>query len=186
MARTVTPRKPRRPARSSSGGHTALTPAVQKRIVANIAKGVHVEVAARAAGISKQTFYAWLERGTDKVSPETGEKIVAPQPYRDFRDAIEEADAALELSLVNRYRDVSEQAAFGNAAHLAGFLGRRYRARWALKAEVEVSGPEGGPVKVEGTDDRLAGVLAALARAGKVALTEAEAGDGGGADPAPE
>jgi transposase-like protein len=185
MATRKAARQPLRPTRSEVGGHTALTPTLQRRIVANITKGVHVEIAARAAGIHTAQFYRWIEQGRDKVDPETGETIIAPQPYRDFREAIEQAEAALELDLVNRYKVVARTAAFGNAQHLAGFLGRRFRARWDTKQAIEVSGPEGGPVKVEGTvDDRLGDFLAALARTGKITLGEPE-GNAGPPDPEP-
>lgn len=180
----ATARQPRRPARSARGGHTALTPALQRRIVANVKKGTHIEIAARAAGVSKATFYRWMDDGRDRPDPEDPTKtIVASQPYRDFRDAIEKAEADLEQSVVDRYLTVSKQAAFGNASHMAGFLGRRFRGRWDPKQTVEISGPEGGPVKIEGTaDDRLAGALAALARTGKIAFADGQ-GESGDRDP---
>jgi hypothetical protein len=142
---------------------------VQEQIVANIRKGVHINVAARAAGIGSATFYRWMEAGLDKVA-EDGSTIVAAEPYRSFRAAVEDAEAHLELELVDRYRTVSEQAAFGNASHLAGFLGRRFRQRWDVKSSLEVSGPGGAPIEVKGGADDLEAFLAALARAGLVTL----------------
>ena len=181
-------RQPRRPATSDNGGWTALTPERQVAIVANIGKGVHIEIAARAAGVSYETFRRWMAQGDDKIETDevTGVRTVmaAPEPYRGFRVAIEDAEAALELDLVDRYRVVSRQASFGNATYLAGFLGRRFKPRWDPKTSVEVSGPGGAPIEVKGdVADTVAGVLGALARAGVVALPGDAPADGEGADP---
>jgi hypothetical protein len=61
---------------------TKLTPEVQQKIVDAILEGAYDWVAARAAGIHKDTFYFWLQRG------EAGES-----PYSDFSDAIDHARA---------------------------------------------------------------------------------------------
>ncbi len=149
---------------------------------------MHIEVAARAAGITDVTFRRWMAAGRDQIvrDEDTGEEriIPAPEPYRSFRAAIEDAEAKLELDLVDQYRTVSRQAAFGNAAHLAGFLSRRFKSRWDVKQSLEVSGPEGKAIEVKGGADaeRLAGILGALERAGVVALP----GDAPGGDPSPD
>lgn len=185
MARN--PRQPRRPTVSENGGHTALTPARQATIVENISKGAHIEVAARAAGVSKEAFRRWWIAGEDKVDPESGDTTPAPEPYRGFRVAIEDAEAALELRAVDAVFTGSMALPFGNTQGLYTFLARRFRQRWTPKDTIEISGPSGGPIEVKGDDvDRLAGTLEALARAGVIALPGDPNGVPEGADPVDE
>src|SRR5512144_140973 len=101
MAKGQGPRKPRRPTTSETGGHTALTPERQAKIVESIGKGVHLEVAARVAGVDGSTYRRWMLNGLDGVDPETGEAIPAPEPYRTFRTAVEDAEARLEEKAVD-------------------------------------------------------------------------------------
>ena len=69
-----------------AGRPTKLTPEVQARIVEAIEAGNYIEVAAAAAGISKPTFYGWMQRGTDEPGSE----------YSDFRNAVEKARLPLK------------------------------------------------------------------------------------------
>lgn len=189
MARAKT--QPPRPVLAETGGWTALTPERHAAIVEKVAQGVYPNVAARSVGINPETFRRWMSMGEDKVvTAEDGSKTVvtAPEPFRGFRVDIEKADADAEAAITVRYREVAEQAAFGNAAHMAGFMGRRWKERWDPKTQVEVSGPDGGPIPVKVGDeiDRLAGALEALARAGVVALPGDANGVPEGADPTDE
>lgn len=168
-------RQPRRPTKTENGGYTPLTPERQQRIVESIKRGSYIEVACKAAGVSKWSFMRWMRLGADVETrdEETGELTLTPgiEPYRSFRTAAESAEAELEEDLTDRYREVSHQAAFGNANYMAGFMGRRFKDRWNPQTTIEVSGPEGGPIEVKGDDiSNLSGTLEALARAGLVAL----------------
>jgi hypothetical protein len=64
------------------GRPTKLTPETQKLICDAVAAGVPVQVAARLAGVSQSTYYAWVSR------------------HRDFADAVKKAYAVAESRLV--------------------------------------------------------------------------------------
>lgn len=70
------------------GRPSDLGPDVTARIVQIIKAGGFQESAAAAAGISRRTFYSWLARG-DSDAPED-------EPYREFREAVEQAKAEAE------------------------------------------------------------------------------------------
>jgi transposase-like protein len=119
------------------GRRTKLTPEVHNLIVEAIRVGNYVETSAQAAGISKQTLYRWLDQAEDDN---------ADQIYRDFRDALESARAEAEkmdLEIITRAaHDGSWQAA-------AWKLERRTPQRWGRVNRTEVTGADGGALKVE-------------------------------------
>ena len=173
VIRTRPTRQPQRPTESERGGHTALTAARQAKIVEAIRRGAFAETAARAAGIDYRTYRRWYVDGEDKADPATGEVVRAPEPYRQFRQAMEAAEAALEEEASNiAYQGAVAQssARSPSPAGMLAFMARRFRRRWADTQQVEVSGPEGAPINIEPQEDRLAGLLEGLARAGKVTL----------------
>jgi hypothetical protein len=65
-----------------------LTPALQEQIVAFIRAGGYPHVAAEAAGLPRDVFERWMERG---------QRAGAPAAYRDFARAIKEAQAQARL-----------------------------------------------------------------------------------------
>jgi hypothetical protein len=73
--------------KSAGGRPTKLTKQITDDIVELLQKGGYAETAAVAAGISKRTFYEWMERGNP-----TGTKA-ADEEYRVFRRRVEEARA---------------------------------------------------------------------------------------------
>ena len=183
-------RPPRRPTVSGHGGWTSWTPARQERIVAAILQGAYIEVAARAAGLSYETFRRWMVLGRDRTELDeaTGEQFVvafAAEPFRGFRVAVEEAEAVLEVEAgAIAYQGAVAQANSATAPNAAGMLSlmsRRFRKRWALTVAAEVSGPDRGPIEADLGDpaERLAGVLEALARAGVVILPTTPQGAAG-------
>lgn len=116
---------------------TKLTPEVQDAIVKALLLGNYVETAVAYAGIGKNTFYTWMERG---LSEETEDQL-----YRDFRDAVEKAKASAEVkdvALIDKASQTSWQAA-------AWKLERKFPHKWGRMVRAEVSGPEGAPIKVE-------------------------------------
>lgn len=101
-----------------------LTPEVQERIASLLRAGNTVEIASQAAGISPETYYAWMNRGlTDKP---------ADKPYREFRSAVETARAESEAVLVTR---IAKAAANGSWTAAAWLLERRNPAQWAKASE---------------------------------------------------
>lgn len=108
------------------GRPTSLTPALQSKVISAIKAGAYVETAAAFAGISKDTFYAWLRKGA-KESP--------GQPYREFSDAVEEAQVFSEL---NDLRVIDQAAAKGQWQAAAWRLERKFPQRWGRRQEVDL------------------------------------------------
>jgi len=77
------------------GQHTTLDAKVQAKLEELLAEGQFVETACELAGVSKASFYRWME---------AGEQEDGPQPYRDFRNAIEKARAKAEAAAVRTVR----------------------------------------------------------------------------------
>lgn len=75
------------------GRPTKLTPELHAVIVASIEGGNYAETAAALAGIHRDTFYGWMERGR------RGE-----QPFADFSDAVTRARAKAEADAVETVR----------------------------------------------------------------------------------
>lgn len=105
-------------------GETILDQKLADRIVALIRAGNYIEVATRACGISKETLYRWLRRGSE------GE-----QPYKALVDAVEKAAAeaeARDVALLGQHGTKHWQAA-------AWRLERKNPRRWGRKDSIEVS-----------------------------------------------
>lgn len=173
------PRKPPVPKRTgqpprptpTESGWTALTPELQVAIVKGVKTGAHPSTAAQALGVDRSTFLRWMARGADRYElDDAGQEKLVPgqEPFRTLRHAVQRAEAEVEADLANRYRVVSRQAAFGNANYLSGLLTKRWPERWRESQSLEVSGPQGGPIEVQGDDH--AWVRQLIAAAAEVGL----------------
>jgi len=120
---------------NTKAGETLWTQELQDRIVKSIQAGNYAEVAARAAGISKDTFYKWLIRGGK------GE-----EPFKGLADAIETAAAFADE------RDVTLLANHAVKHWQAGAwrLERRNPKLYGRKDALELSGDENKPIVVRG------------------------------------
>ena len=112
-----------------------LTPQLQEKIVGFILAGNYMETAAQASGINKGTLYRWLERANDPTAPEI---------YRDFRDAVENARAAAEARNVLRIQQAADNGTWQAAAW---FLERSGWQRWGRRTMV--TGDQGEAIKVQ-------------------------------------
>lgn len=157
------PRTPPRPKRTGQPkrptptevGFTALTPELTIAIVKGVKTGAHPSTAAQARGISRTTFNRWMAQGADRYElDDLGNEtlILGQEPFRTLRVAVQRAEAEVEEDLASRYRQVSRQAAFGNANYMSGFLTKRWPERWREGQSLELSGPQGGPIEVQGDD----------------------------------
>ena len=102
------------------GRPPALTAEVETRIVAAVSAGAHLSVAARAAGVSRQTVHRWRARG---AAEDEG-------PYHELAKALERAEAEAEL------RQVALIARAGQSEWRAAawLLSRRAPERWGRGA----------------------------------------------------
>lgn len=123
-------RKPKRVGRPSK-----LTKNVEETLCAALRAGNYIDTACDYAGIDRSTFYRWR-----KLAEEPG----ATEPLKRFGAAIRKAEADAEvyaLGVVKQAMPTSWQAAMT-------FLERRYPHKWRRRDVQEVTGAEGGPVKV--------------------------------------
>jgi len=127
--------KPEKKNPNKAAGETLLTPELQRKLVTLIKVGNYAEVAARACGISKDTFYKWLLRGGK------GE-----EPFKALADAVEHAAAEAEsrdvLHMANHARKHWQAAAWR--------LERKNPKKWARKDSLELTGDENKPLVVRG------------------------------------
>ena len=130
---------------------TKLTPELQKRITDAIQGGVDKKVAAAMAGIAESTFYDWLDQGR---------KPDALPEFSEFSESIERAEAEAEVVKVSR---ISIAANNGNWKAASWWLERKHPERWSetKKLQTEITGADGGPVKISIEDAKKA-VLEAL------------------------
>lgn len=131
-----------------------LTPELQAKIVTLMRDGNYVETAAACVGINKETLYAWLKKG---ARGEGGK-------FKDFSNAVEKAQAEAERRDV---QNIGNAAAEGAWQASAWRLERKFPKRWGRMDRTEVTGKDGGPVKVEHNYDAdidlLASELASIA-----------------------
>lgn len=115
---------------------TKLTPEVQSLIVDAIRNGNYMETAAQAVGVDQATVWRWMQRGADE---EQG-------IYCEFRKAVESARADAE----KRDLDIITRAAHDGSWQAAAWkLERRTPQRWGRVTRTELTGADGGAVKVE-------------------------------------
>ena len=116
-----------------AGRPTKLTPDVQDLIVDGINAGLTFGLTCARAGVNPATFYRWLEKG------ETAKSGV----YSEFCDTVSRAKADSALRLVSQ---ITLQAPTDWRA-AAFLLERRFPDDYGKRSEI--TGKDGGPVKVE-------------------------------------
>jgi hypothetical protein len=109
----------------AGGRPTKYSEEVAHTIITAILGGNYAYVAAAAAGITEETYYAWL----------------AEKP--EFSERVKRAEASAEAGLVVGLRTSEDPRV------RLEVLARRYRQRWSRSEQVEVTGPGGGPHVVE-------------------------------------
>lgn len=110
------------PRRKRTGRPTKLTPEMADRILGYVRMGVPNKAAAEAAGIGRTTFYAWKAKG----------EAAASGHYRDFTDALKQAEAESVVALVAAVRAAPQwQAAMT-------LLERRWPAEFGRRDRIEV------------------------------------------------
>lgn len=98
---------------------------MQGKIVQLVQAGNYIETACVAAGIGRRTFYRWWKRGNPDGEDAEDER------FRQFRQAVEEAQSIGEARLVNLIR-----AEASNDPRLAAWmLERKFPERWARASQ---------------------------------------------------
>jgi transposase len=138
------------------GRLTKLTPEVQKKIVEAIQLGNYTDVAAQYAGIDRATFYRWMEKGKqDDADP----------AHKAFVEAVENAQATAEVRAVVLINRAANEGVWQAAAW---FLERTRPKRYGRFDRNELSGPDGGPMRIDvSTEDLERKVSAILTKRGE-------------------
>jgi transposase len=116
-----------------AGRPTKLTPDVQELIVDGINAGLTYGMTCARAGVTYATFYNWLKKG----------EVAKSGVLMEFFDAVSRAKADSALRLVSQ---ITLQAPTDWRA-AAFMLERRFPDDYGKRTEV--TGKDGGPVKVE-------------------------------------
>lgn len=138
-----------RAAKKERGRPTVLTPEVTDTILTLVRAGNYLEVAAAAAGVSRDSLFEWLKRGARERRSVTDGKRQKPrkseQPFVDFSDALQKARGTSEAADL----EVIRRAAVKNWQAAAWRLERKHPQRWGRRERHEITGKDGGPVKSE-------------------------------------
>ena len=116
-----------------AGRKTKLTPEVQEIIVDGINAGLTLGLTCARAGVARSTFYDWLEKGEAAKSG----------VLMEFSDTVSRARADSAMRLVSQ---ITLQAPTDWRA-AAFLLERRFPDDYGKRSEI--TGKDGGPVKVE-------------------------------------
>lgn len=172
----MTPMPQRRPKRI--GRPSRLTPDIEKALIDALKGGVPLKYAAQYAGIGYRTVGRWMVRGEEAdLAHDAGEPVPSEEvPYWRFWQAVQDARSAsvvrnvaliqkaaqggyVRKERIRRYRDpdtgqmVTEtDREYADVQWRAAqwYLQQAFPAEFRLEAQqVEVSGPGGGPVRVE-------------------------------------
>lgn len=113
-------------------------------LVKFVEQGNYVSVGCRAAGISKSTYFHWLELGAAYCEAEAAGKTPNPdhKVFVEFRRRIEAARAKWECQAVETIRSSGEK----DWRSLAWLLERKSAKRWGSKDKIDTSAasPESG------------------------------------------
>lgn len=155
-APTKAPAKKRTRSRSTKKGRpTECTPATTKIVVDAILNLATREDAARAAGVCRATLQRWLAEG---AKSEAG-------PFRDFLDAVDAAESELVRFAGDGMKTLASHADTPPAVKFSAYkfiLERKRPSEWGPKGAVQVSGPDGGAVRVEAQVEHTGEVAVAL------------------------
>lgn len=116
-----------------------LTPEVQGRFIQALKLGLTMDLAASYAGIGKATVYRWMKKGEEESGI-----------YRDFRDAVKEAEGVCAAQCMARILRAAEGGSWQSAAWI---MERRFG--YSARQEIRVDGTE---ESLEGADELIAKV----------------------------
>jgi transposase len=138
------------------GRPTLLTAERQQTILDLIAAGNYIDTATKAAGISHQTLYNWIARGTTErerlqVNPDA-EPDPKEQKYLEF---LEESEKAFAIAEARNMAIIQRAAHDGTWQAAAWILERTRGKRYQRVDKSEISGPEGGPLRISVSTEEL-------------------------------
>lgn len=139
----------RTPRGKKVGRKVSLDPQRQAKIVEAIEAGNYLDTAARLGGISPAGFYKWMDRGNREIDRLTVDPTAEPDPdevpFVEFVEAVERAKATAE----GRNVAIIQKAAITTWQAAAWWLERTRPKKFARLEKSEVTGPEGGAVRID-------------------------------------
>lgn len=131
----------------AGGRNTKLTEEVQSELSRLIGAGVYMRQACEFVGISEQTIYNWMGRGSTEIlrleADPKARPLAKEAPYVEFFKKIKKAENASEVrAVINWQREIE-----GDWRAAKDFLARRFPDRWSPR--LEVTGADGAPVQVQ-------------------------------------
>lgn len=122
-----------------AGRPTKLTKKRAETICSYIRMGSYIETAAEAAGICKQSFFSWLNRGNDVIDRmDRGERIEDPED-KMYAGFVRSVNRAVAQSEINDLKNINKAAAEGIWQAAAWRLERRYPERWAKQEQLIIN-----------------------------------------------
>ena len=131
----------------SANRPTALTPEVFDAIVTALQAGNYIDDAAAYAGVHQRLVFTWLEKGRNADEADEQGLPLTPNErlYMHFLHAVETARS----QAVVRNVAIIQQAAQTQWQAAAWFLERTNPRKWGRHETVEITGEDGGPIRVE-------------------------------------
>ena len=120
---------------AGEGRPTDCTPAVTARMVTALEMGQPVRACCRYAGISHVSHYDWLKRADDGDGP----------PFSNYANAVRAAQVVGEQLHLGVLHAAAKDGEWRASVEMLRFM----RPAEYGKQQIEVSGPEGGPVQVD-------------------------------------
>jgi hypothetical protein len=143
MAARATSTKPKKP----MGRPTVFTPENRKAIIDALEGGCYIEDAVAFAGISRATYYSWMDLGVAERDRLLADNTATPNPaladYLDFSDTVERARA----KAVVRNVGIIQKAALTTWQAAAWWL-ERTRPKQFGRQMLEVTGADGGSLQI--------------------------------------
>lgn len=131
-----------------AGRPTKFNVEIGNAIIENLRLGNYIEHASAAAGISKPTLYAWMEKG--RKEQERIEAGLEPNPeesdFLEFFNAVEKARAE---AVARNVAIIQKSAHSGTWQAAAWWLERTQQQIFGRKQQLEHTGAEGQAIKLE-------------------------------------
>lgn len=115
-----------------------LTPELQSELLRALSSGAYIEAACQYVGIDPGTYHRWMAKGAEED---------APEPFREFREAVEKARASVTLRMTGRILAAADDGTWQAAAW---YLERSHPDEYGRRTNL--AGPNGGAIEVR-TDD---------------------------------
>jgi hypothetical protein len=110
--------------------------------------GAYIDHAAQAAGISTRTYHGWMERGRTERDRINAGLASDPDeaPFVQFLHSVERAQSEAAVDLLG---EIANHARNGTWQAAAWILERKFPRQWGRFDRSEVTGAEGGPVRLD-------------------------------------